>query len=184
MITYAERMRNGLFICAVFGFATLGCQSAFAHDVNVVLNGKSYHLDSSYDWNENNAGLGIEVEFAEHGRWKTIVMANGFRDSAEGMTYMAGAGIHRNIFITDKLNGFYVSAGINAFLMTREDVNNNEPFPGVLPSLSIGTDTVGVNLSYLPRKAVERTTNSSMVDPTIDGIVFLQFKIRLDKLLP
>ena len=75
-------------------------------------------------------------------------------------------------------------AGLNAFLMTRDDVNGGKPFPGLLPSLSVGNDNVGLNLTYLPRRAVEEVTNSRMVDPTIDGIIFLQFKVRLDQLLP
>ena len=46
-------------------------------------------------------------------------MANGFRDSTDNMSYMAGAGLHRRIFETHKLAGFYVYAGLNAFVMTR-----------------------------------------------------------------
>ncbi len=156
----------------------------FAGGVNAVLNGKSYHLDSSYDWNENNTGLGVEYEFAQKSAWKKILMANGFRDSTDNMSYMAGAGLHRRIYETEKLAGFYVYAGLNAFLMTREDVNGSKPFPGVLPSVSVGTKNFGLNLTYLPRKAVEETTNSHVVDPTLSGIVFLQFKVSLEQLLP
>ena len=66
-------------------------------------------------------------------------MVNGFLDSNEDMSYMAGAGLHRTLFATDRLNGFYVDAGINAFVMTRTDVNDNRPFPGAVPSLSVGS---------------------------------------------
>ena len=68
--------------------------------------------------------------------------------------------------------------------MTREDVNDSKPFPGILPSVSVGNDKVGFNLTYLPRAAVESTTSSTIVDPTISGILFIQFKVRLDQLLP
>ena len=155
-----------------------------AGNINAVLNGKSYHLNSSYDWNENNTGLGIEYEFEQKSAWKKMAMANGFRDSADGMSYMAGAGLHRRIFETDKLDRFYIYAGLNAFVMTREDVNNGDPFPGILPSISVGTRKIGFNLTYMPRKAVEKITNSQVVDPTIDGILFLQFKVSLNQLLP
>lgn len=111
-------------------------------------------------------------------------MANGFRDSTSNMSYMAGAGLYRRIFETDKLKGFYIYAGLNAFLMMRDDVNGNKPFPGVLPSVSVGNDKVGLNLTYMPRKAVEETVNSSMVDPTLSGILFLQVKVSMDQLLP
>ena len=68
--------------------------------------------------------------------------------------------------------------------MTREDVDNSKPFPGILPSVSIGNEKVGFNLTYLPKQAVEITTNSEIVDPTISGILFLQFKVSLDQILP
>ena len=157
---------------------------AFAGKFNAVVNGKSYHFNSSYQWNENNYGFGVEHEFTQKSAWRKVAMANGFRDSTDNMSYMAGAGLHRRIYETDQLAGFYIYAGFNAFLMTREDVNGNKPFPGILPSISIGNDKVGLNLTYLPKKAVEQTTNSSMVDPTLSGILFLQFKVSMDQLLP
>lgn len=155
-----------------------------AGESHLVVNGRSYHIGSSYDWNENNLGLGYEYQFTQKSPWRKIVMANAFRDSTDVMSYMAGFGLHRRFYETDKLGGFYIYGGVNAFLMTRDDVNNSEPFPGILPSLSIGNRTVGMNLTYLPRKAVEETTNSTVLDPTISGIVFLQFKLNMSELLP
>ena len=164
--------------------AALHTSPAMAGQFNAVVNGKSYHFNSTYDWNENNSGLGIEHEFSSTSAWRTTVMANGFRDSTDTMSYMAGGGLHRRFFETDRLSGFYVSAGLSAFVMTREDVDDSKPFPGILPSVSIGNDKVGFNLTYLPRAAVESTTSSTIVDPTISGILFIQFKGRLDQLLP
>ena len=111
-------------------------------------------------------------------------MANAFRDSTDNMSYMAGAGLHRRIFETEKLTGFYIYAGLTAFLMTREDVNGNRPFPGVLPSVSIGNDNFGMNLTYMPKKAIEDMVNADIVDPTLSGILFLQVKVSMDQLLP
>ena len=111
-------------------------------------------------------------------------MANAFRDSTNSMSYMAGAGLHRRLYETERLSGFYISAGLNAFVMARDDVDGSRPFPGILPSVSIGNEKVGFNLTYLPRQAVETTTSSTIVDPTISGILFVQFKISLDQLLP
>jgi hypothetical protein len=111
-------------------------------------------------------------------------MANGFRDSTNNMSYMAGAGLHRRVYETDKLAGFYIYAGVNAFLMTRDDVNDSKPFPGLLPSISIGNDKVGFNLAYMPKRAIEEVTNANAVDPTLSGILFLQFKVSMDQLLP
>ncbi len=177
-----QRVSVHLIVAATI--LALSSSPAFAGKFSAVVNGKSYHFNSSYQWNENNYGFGVEHEFTQKSAWRNVVMANGFRDSTNNMSYMAGAGLHRRIFETDKLAGFYIYAGINAFLMTRDDVSGSKPFPGVLPSVSIGNDKVGLNLTYMPRKAVEETTNSNMVDPTLSGILFLQVKVSMDQLLP
>jgi len=164
--------------------STLACAPANAGKFNAVVNGKSYHFNSDYRWNEDNSGFGMEHEFDHESLWKKVIMANGFRDSANNMSYMAGAGIHRRLYQTEKLGGFYIYAGINAFLMTRKNINDNKPFPGVLPSVSIGNEKMGFNLTYLPRKAVEETMNTSFIDPSLSGILFLQFKVSMDQVLP
>ena len=158
--------------------------SVMAGGLSAVINGKSIHVDASENWNDDNTGLGFEYQFPTESRWKKQLMVNGFRDSSEEMSYMAGGGIHRNLFATERFNGFYVDAGINAFLMTREDVNDNRPFPGALPSLSFGNRYAGFNVTYLPKKAVEIMTDAQMSDATISGIVFVQFKIGINQLLP
>jgi len=158
--------------------------SAMAGNFSAVLNGRSIHVDATDDWNEDNVGLGLEYQFATESRWKKQVMVNGFRDSNEDMSYMAGAGLHRTLYTTDRLNGFYVDAGINAFLMTRRDVNDNRPFPGAVPSLSIGNRHMGFNLTYLPVKAVENLLDTRIMDNSVTGVFFLQFKVELSQLLP
>ena len=175
---------NIVLLCFVTLLVAFPLSSANAGTFNAVINGKSYHFNSTYDWNENNAGLGIEHVFESTSPWRTTVMANAFKDSTDTMSYMAGGGLHRRLFETERMSGFYVSAGLNAFVMTRADVADSRPFPGILPSVSIGNDKVGFNLTYLPRKAVEASTSSTIVDPTISGILFVQFKVSLDQLLP
>ena len=176
--------KNPVLLCVVALLVTFPASNAFAGKFNAVLNGKSHHFNSTYDWNENNAGLGIEHEFASTSAWRTTVMANAFRDSTDTMSYMAGGGLHRRLFETERMSGFYVSAGLNAFIMTRDDVDDSKPFPGILPSITIGNDKVGFNLTYLPRAAVEATTNSTVVDPTVSGILFMQFKVSIDLFMP
>ena len=170
-----------ILIVIIVGFHA---SPAAAGQFSAVVNGKSYHFNSSYDWNEDNLGAGLEYQFDSQSAWRTVVMANGFRDSTDNISYMAGAGLYRRLFATDRLAGFYVDAGLNAFLMTRDDVNNGNPFPGILPSVVVGNGVVGLNLSYMPKWAVEQTTNSTFVDPTVSGILFLQVKVSVDQLLP
>ena len=162
----------------------LPTSSAQAGDFNVIINGRSVHVGATEDWNENNLGLGLEYQFSSNSRWKKQVMFNGFKDSNDDMSYMAGAGLHRTLFATDRLNGFYVDAGVNAFLMTRSDVNDNRPFPGAVPSLTLGNRHMGFNFTYLPVKAVERMFDLNMMDDTVSGIFFVQFKVDLNQLLP
>jgi len=183
-LTDGMNKTNVLLLAAFATLIAFPVSPAFAGKFSAVVNGKSYHFNSTYDWNENNVGLGIEHEFDSLSPWRTTVMANGFRDSMDNMTFMAGAGLHRRLFETDRLSGFYVYAGLNAFVMTRDDVESSKPFPGILPSVSIGNEKIGFNLTYLPRQAVEVTTQSEIVDPTISGILFVQFKVSLDQLLP
>jgi len=162
----------------------LPVSSAIAGDFSAVINGKSIHVDATNDWNEDNFGLGLEYRFATESRWKKQLMVNGFRDSSEEMSYMIGGGLYRTLFATDRLDGFYVDAGINAFVMTRKDVNDNRPFPGALPSLMVGNRYMGLNLTYLPKQAVESLFDAQMMDETISGIFFLQFKVSVSQLFP
>lgn len=173
-----------VLLCAAVMLMAFPSAQAHAGEFSAVLNGKSFHLNSSYDWNEDNFGFGVEYEFASETKWKKIVMANGFRDSADEMSYMVGGGLHRQLYHTDRFSGFYVSAGLNAFLMTRSDVDNSDPFPGILPSITVGNEHAGLNLTYLPKKAVESMLKATMNDPTVSGIIFLQLKFSLDKILP
>jgi len=170
-----------LLAAIVFAASSPAC---WAGSASLVVNGRSYHLGSDYDWNENNSGIGIEYQLEQRSAWRKVAMANGFRDSTNNMSYMAGFGLHRRLYETDKMAGFHVYAGLNAFLMTREDLNGNRPFPGVLPSVTVGNRNFGLNLTYLPREAVESTTQSTIVDPNISGILFLQLKISMDQILP
>ncbi len=164
---------------AALALASLPFTGAAAGEFAAVINGKSYHLDASREWNEDNLGLGLEYEFSGQSRWKKRLMVNGFRDSNDEMSYMLGGGLHRNFVTSDRLHGFYLDAGLNAFLMTRHDVNDNRPFPGILPSLTVGNRYGGINLTYLPAAAVEKFFAQDMADDTLSGIVFLQFKVSM-----
>ncbi len=155
---------------------------AHAGEWSAVINGRSVHLGATEVWNENNFGLGVEYQFATETRWKKVLMVNSLRDSTNQMSYMAGGGLHRNVYRTSSLADLYVDVGINAFLMTRKDVNDNRPFPGALPSLTVGNRYAGFNLTYLPRQAVEKMYDSEMVDQGISGIIYLQFKLSAEAL--
>jgi hypothetical protein len=153
--------------------------TASAGQLDLIVNGRSYHVNSEYDWNENNFGLGLEYEFDRRSRWIWSVNGNAFLDSQENVSYMAGGGLKRRLYQSEHPAGFYVDAGLVAFLMARADINDYEPFPGVLPTLSMGVRNFGVNLTYLPQRAVRDFAQAKVLDPNIGGVFFLQFKFRL-----
>ena len=162
----------------VVSIVLLATPPSQAGQLSALVNGKSVHVGAIEDWNENNYGFGLEYEFESVSRWRWKIMANGFVDSVDNLSYMAGGGLHRRIWDTSRLHSLHIDIGLNAFLMTRDDVNDSRPFPGALPSLSIGNRYVGANLTYLPRKAVELMYQSDDVDRGITGIIFLQLKLN------
>ncbi len=161
-----------ILLCTFAGTATAG-------QLDLVVNGRSYHVNSDYDWNENNYGIGLEYQFDSSSRWLWSVNGNAFMDSGENMSYMAGGGLKRRLFQSERAAGFYFDVGLNAFLMSRADFNDYLPFPGILPTLSFGMKNVGINLTYIPETVVRDIAKAKVLDPNVGGVFFLQFKFRL-----
>ena len=173
-------MQHATWIVCLAALLTSFCHNATAQEANggwdVVLNGRAVHLNASKDWNEDNWGLGVEREFVSNtSRWVKVALANGFQDSMGDPSYMAGGGLKRRF--RPGADDFYVDLGGIAFLMTREKVNGNRPFPGVLPAATFGFKRVAVNLTYLPESIADRVTNSRTFDPSMHGVFFLQLKL-------
>jgi hypothetical protein len=70
-----------------------------------------------------------------------------------------------------------VDLGLIAFLMTREGVNRNQPFPGVLPVVTIGHRRLALNATYLPDGVVDEVTQADRFDPSMRGVLFFQLKV-------
>jgi hypothetical protein len=165
-------------IVCIAGLLAAFCHTAVAQSTGtwgVVLNGRAVHLNASRQWNEDNWGLGFEHEFASSSPWVKLALANGFKDSMGNPSYMAGGGLKRRFTMGSQ--DFYVDLGGVAFVMTRENVNHNEPFPGILPAATFGFKRVALNLTYMPEVVVDRVTNSKKHDPTMEGVFFLQLKL-------
>jgi len=164
----------GGFTALILAFAhSASAQSNGAWDV--VLNGRAVHLNAARKWNEENWGLGFEREFENESPWVKVALANGFKDSMGNPSYMAGGGIKRRFHLRSQ--DFYIDVGGIAFVMTRKNVNRNEPFPGVLPAATFGFKRVAVNLTYLPESVADRVTSSRRHDPSMRGVFFLQLKL-------
>jgi hypothetical protein len=78
-------LRNLSWALAIFFCAYAG--NAAAGQLDLVVSGRSYHVNSEYDWNENNYGLGLEYQFDSSSRWLWSVNANAFMDSGEHVVY-------------------------------------------------------------------------------------------------
>jgi len=169
-------MLNHRHVLAAIGVWIVLAHTAHAQaDWDVVLNGRAVHMNAEQEWNEDNWGLGFEREFNTSGRWVKVALANGFKDSLGEPSYMAGGGIKRRFrMFADEL---YFDVGVVGFLMTREDVGGNRPFPGALPAFTFGSKRVAVNVTYMPDKVVDRVTNAHLTDPAMAGVFFIQLKL-------
>ena len=119
-------------------------QQIFAESLNLVINGKAFHQGNG-DYNEDNWGLGFEYNFKEDEKWINFVNGGFFKDSTSNTSKYFGGGTKRRFLLTDDKNGWHIDAGVTAFLMTRKDVNNEQPFFGGLPFMSIGTSKFAIN---------------------------------------
>lgn len=160
---------------AIFGLSSHNADAQSDSAWDVVLNGRSVHMNAGERWNEDNWGLGIEREFKSTGPWVKVALANGFKDSLGNPSYMAGGGLKRRFYV--RSDDFYVDLGGIAFMMTRDGVNGDAPFPGVLPAATVGFKRVALNFTYLPEAIVDRVTNSKVHDPSLEGVFFLQLKL-------
>lgn len=171
-------------LCVILVMALLAMSPARADRLDVVLNGKSYHFNTNAELNENNWGMGLEYEFQPKSPWIRYAVGNGFRDSMGEMSYMAGGGIKRRFPLDSLLNHLSFDVGITGFLMVRDDVNAGNPFPGVLPGITLGTPDWAVNLTYFPTRLAQEMNNARRYANSSDGVLFLQLKINARNFMP
>lgn len=144
---------------------------ASAAITSLLINGKSIHhnIPAGVTLNENNWGGGVQIEYDPLERnWIPFFTASGFVDSNSNQSYYSGGGIMRRYRPATTLRNFHIDAGVVGFMMTRKTVNHGQPFPGVLPALSIGTRAFALNVSYIPQ-----------VHPDIIPAWFFQFRLAV-----
>ena len=138
-----------------------------AGELKVVVNGKAIHLDEG-EYNEENWGLGLEYDFNPKSDWIKFVNASWFKDSNYNTSRYAGVGIKRRYRLDNSDDGWFFDAGAIAFLMTRKDYKNNDPFPGILPFVAVGNGPVTLNLTYIPS-----------VSPKYRELLYFQVLVRV-----
>ena len=155
-------------ICIVAAFAMSPVQ---ADQWSLLLNGKAIHLENppGSHYNEKNWGAGVQYDFdMSASKWIPFLTASGFLDSNNNPSYYAGGGTVRRFAFGESKDSLHVDAGVVVFLMVRKDFMNGDPFPGLLPVLSFGTDRVAINMTYIPK-----------VEPKMVPLLFFQMKIGL-----
>ena len=148
-------------------------QSLRANELHFVLNGKSVHIEKkpNQTLNERNLGVGFQYEFQNfHKYWTPFINVGGFSDSYEKPSYYIGGGVFHRYKLPSQLLGLHFDAGLTGFMMTKADINDNEPFPGVLPIISIGNNMAALNITYVPKITDEGT-----------DLWFMQLKLKLAK---
>jgi hypothetical protein len=146
--------------------------SALAENLSILLNGKSIHLNTpaTSDLNENNWGLGLQYDLAPvRENWIPFLIASGFNDSNSNPSYFAGGGIVKRMDLSQLHKDLHFDAGLVGFVMTRKEYNDGDPFIGALPALSLGTERMAVNITYIPK-----------ISPKHVALWFFQLKVSLD----
>ena len=108
--------------------------------------------------------------FDENKKWINFVNGGFFKDSNSNTSKYLGGGTKRRFLLTDNIDGWHVDAGLTAFLMTRKDYKNNQPFFGALPFVSVGTDKFAINATYIPS-----------VSPKFVGLFFIQASFTISE---
>ena len=123
------------------GVVVLTSAPARADQWSLLINGKAIHLEELHgsDLNEDNWGAGVQYDFdMTKGKWVPFISASGFKDSNGNPSYYTGGGTVRRFSFGEEKNSVHLDAGVVAFLMIRKDFMNGDPFPGVLPVISLG----------------------------------------------
>ena len=156
-------MRLIILITLMFGLTAHNV----ADELHVVVNGKAIHLDEG-DYNEENWGLGAEYAFTPKNNWIKFINASWFKDSSYNTSKYIGAGMKRRYRLDNDKDGWFADLGAIAFLMTRKDYKNNDPFPGILPFAAVGKGPVTLNMTYIPE-----------VTPKHKDLLYFQVLVRV-----
>lgn len=153
----------------LLGLLLLTCATlpAVADELALVINGKAIHLKDG-NYNEENWGLGINYDFAERDNWVRFVHGSTFKDSSNHTSNYLGGGTKRRFHLETDLDGWHADVGVIAFLMTRQDYHNNNPFPGALPFVAVGKGWFTLNATYIPS-----------ISPKHVPLLFFQAMVRI-----
>jgi hypothetical protein len=176
--TLSMGLQRGLgFLLLTFSISLclgLQCNPTKANELNFLLNGASIHMEEAKvgKYNEQNSGIGFQFDLGDSDeKWVKFLSVSVFKDSNDESSYYFGGGILRRYILAEQFDNLHVDVGGIGFFMTRKDYLDGDLFPGVLPALSFGTDSVAINVTYIPK-----------VSPKMVALWFFQLKISIDGL--
>lgn len=126
------------------------------------------YTEKSY--NEKNLGLGLIYEFDQTKRFIPYVSIGQYRDSYDSNAYYMSSGASRRHMISRKLDNLHFEYGGAITLIQSQSYLGGKPVLTFMPVLTLATDSVGINLSYVP-KINDETTH----------VFFLQLKTTLTR---
>jgi len=157
--------------------STLYTNSVLAEELHFVINGKSFHSNErpNNKYNERNFGIGAQFDFNNFD--KNIVPflnIGGFSDSNNNPSFYIGGGITHRTNFRNSWKSFHIDAGASAFLMSRvypatSGEESSSLIPGILPMISIGTESTALNIVYIPDVSVNKAS-----------LWFIQLKLKTD----
>lgn len=125
-------------------------------------------------YNENNNGYGLIYEFGNSRKSNSgyipYVSVGAFRDSFETNAKYISGGLNKRISLSRKLDNLHMEFGGVISVIDSPSYADGDPMVTFMPVLSLGTNSFGVNLTYLP-KVNSETTN----------VFFLQLETTLSK---
>lgn len=169
---FRQYFDKALVILTAILLLGLTATPASAGTLYAIANGTADHLGAApggAKLNERNSGIGFQYDFEPwHKHWIPFIAASEFKDSNWNLSTYAGGGILRRFILSERLDQLHLDVGLVAFLMTRKDYRNNNPFPGVLPAVTFGTEHIAINATYIPK-----------VQPKMVPLFYYQLKIKL-----
>ena len=122
---------------------------AAADELQVIISGKAMHMGQT-NQNEKNYGLGLQYDFQPYRLWIPLLNMASFKDSNNNMSKYIGAGIKRRYRVRSDRQRLNFDIGVAGLVMERPEYNNNDPFIGAIPFVSLIDEWGGVNATYVP----------------------------------
>jgi len=121
-------------------------------------------------YNEDNRGYGFIYEFGQYNNFIPYVTAGKYLDSFNtGAKYISG-GINKRLLLSKNLDNLHFKYGGVISVIQSPSYTDGQPLVTFMPVIGIGTDAIGVNLSYVPK-----------INNDTTHVFFLQLETTLSK---